>query len=108
MCTTTAEPTAGEDLSAWASLRRNSAFSSDRRPKSPRNPDATSDPDDLEQTESDVEPPEGEGLDQGAVARVQETLTAVAFSPDDEWLATGYSNGVVRLWPWRQLLGLAR
>ena len=46
--------------------------------KAPRDPDATFDPDDPEQSEADIEPPEGAGLDQGAVARVQETLTAPA------------------------------
>ncbi len=46
--------------------------------KGPRDPDATFDPDDPEQSAADTEPPEGEGLDQGAVARVQETLTAPA------------------------------
>ena len=40
--------------------------------KAPRDPDATFDPGDPEQSEADVEPPEGEGLDQGAVALVQE------------------------------------
>ena len=43
--------------------------------KAPRDPDATFDPDDPEQFEADIEPPEGEGLDQGAVAHVQEALT---------------------------------
>ncbi|MDO8794069.1 MAG: hypothetical protein Q7J25_05560, partial [Vicinamibacterales bacterium] len=46
--------------------------------KAPRDPDATFDPDDPEQSEADIEPPEGEGLDQGAVARAQEELTAPA------------------------------
>ena len=46
--------------------------------KAPRDPDATFDPDDPEQSAADTEPPEGEGLDQGAVARVQETLTTSA------------------------------
>ena len=49
--------------------------------KAPRDPDVTFDPDDPEQSEGDVDPPEGEGLDQGAVARVQETLTAPAAAP---------------------------
>jgi len=51
--------------------------------KSPRDPEATTDPDDPEQIESDVEPPEGEGLDQGARARVQETLTAASRTASD-------------------------
>lgn len=46
--------------------------------KAPRDPNATLDPDDPEQSEADIEPPQGEGLDQGAVARVQEQLTAPA------------------------------
>ncbi len=53
--------------------------------KAPRDPDITFDPDDPEQFEGDVDPPEGEGLDQGAAARVQETLTApaAALTPAD-------------------------
>ncbi len=43
--------------------------------KSPRDPQATTDPDDEEDADADVEPPEGSGLDQGAVARVQEMLS---------------------------------
>jgi predicted component of type VI protein secretion system len=46
--------------------------------KAPRDPDATFDPDDPDQFEADVEPPEGAGLDQGTVAHVQEALTAPA------------------------------
>jgi hypothetical protein len=53
--------------------------------KAPRDPDATFDPDDPDQSEADVNPPEGEGLDQGAVARVHEVLasapTGVAETP---------------------------
>jgi hypothetical protein len=51
--------------------------------KTPRDPQDTFDPDDPDQSEADVEPPEGTGLDQGAIARVQETLPppAVAASP---------------------------
>jgi len=48
--------------------------------KAPRDPDATFDPDDPEQSEADIEPPEGAGLDQGAVARVEEKLTASAVA----------------------------
>ena len=48
--------------------------------KAPRDPNATFDPDDPEQSEADIEPPEGAGLDQGAVARVQEKLTASAVA----------------------------
>ena len=44
--------------------------------KAPRDPNATFDPDDPNQSEADVDPPEGQGLDQGALARVQETLTS--------------------------------
>jgi hypothetical protein len=46
--------------------------------KAPRDPNATYDPADPEQSEADIEPPEGRGLDQGAVARAQEKLTAPA------------------------------
>jgi predicted small lipoprotein YifL len=47
--------------------------------KAPRDPEATTDPDDPADDEnSSVEPPEGRGLDQGAVAHVQETLTEAA------------------------------
>ena len=48
--------------------------------KAPRDPDATFDPDDPDQSEADIEPPGGEGLDQGAVAKVQEKLAASAAS----------------------------
>jgi hypothetical protein len=48
--------------------------------KAPRDPDATFDPGDPEQSEADVEPPEGEGLDQGTVAHVQEALTPTAVT----------------------------
>jgi hypothetical protein len=46
--------------------------------KAPQDPDATFDPADPAQSEADVAPPEGEGLDQGSVARIQETLTPAA------------------------------
>jgi hypothetical protein len=42
--------------------------------KAPRDPDATIDPDDPEESEADLEPPQGKGLDQGAVARIQEPV----------------------------------
>jgi hypothetical protein len=45
--------------------------------KAPRDPEATFDPGDPEQSEADVEPPEGAGLEQGAVARIQERLPEV-------------------------------
>jgi hypothetical protein len=44
--------------------------------KAPRDPNATFDPGDPEQFEADVEPPEGDGLDQGSVAHVRDALTA--------------------------------
>jgi predicted small lipoprotein YifL len=44
--------------------------------KAPRDPEATFDPSDPEQSEADIEPPEGQGLDQGALAQVQEKLAA--------------------------------
>jgi hypothetical protein len=46
--------------------------------KAPRDPNATFDPDDPDQSEADIEAPGGVGLDQGAIARVQEKLTASA------------------------------
>jgi hypothetical protein len=46
--------------------------------KAPQDPEATFDPGDPTQSEADVAPPEGEGLDQGAVARIQETLPALS------------------------------
>jgi hypothetical protein len=42
--------------------------------KTPRDPNATYDPEDPDQSEADVEPPQGEGLDQGAVATVRDVL----------------------------------
>src|SRR5207244_8145140 len=41
---------------------------------------ATFEPGDPEQSEADIEPPEGQGLDQGTVAHVQEALTAPAVT----------------------------
>jgi hypothetical protein len=49
--------------------------------KAPRDPDVTFDPGDPDQSEGDVDPPEGEGLDQGVRARVQEMLTVPAPAP---------------------------
>jgi hypothetical protein len=46
--------------------------------KAPRDPDATVDPD---ESDADVDPPEGKGLDQGAVARVTEELSEQALVP---------------------------
>src|SRR5436190_15524493 len=46
--------------------------------KAPRDPNATFDPADPDQSEADIEPLEGAGLDQGAVARVQEQLTVAS------------------------------
>lgn len=47
--------------------------------KAPRDPNETVDPDDPEQSEDEVDPPEGEGLDQGALARIKDTLTPAAL-----------------------------
>jgi hypothetical protein len=57
--------------------------------KAPRDPDATFDPDDPTQSEADVDPPEGDGLDQGAVAHVQEKLPQ--SEPADEVAAQSAS-----------------
>ena len=48
--------------------------------KAPRDPDETVEPGD---PISDVDPPEGSGLDQGAVADVHEDLTLAALQPVD-------------------------
>jgi hypothetical protein len=48
--------------------------------KAPRDPDRTIDED---EPPADMEPPEGRGLDQGAVARVSEELSAAAVQPVD-------------------------
>ena len=45
--------------------------------KAPRDPNLTTDPEEPE--DESFEPPEGKGLDQGAVARVQETLSALSL-----------------------------
>lgn len=50
------------------------------RVKAPRDPDKTIDPD---EAASEMEPPGGEGLDQGAVAHVAEELTAEILRPTD-------------------------
>ena len=31
-------------------------------------------------------------------------VTDVAFSPDNEMLATAQRGGIIKLWPWRRLL----
>src|SRR5262249_45149388 len=36
----------------------------------------------------------------------EDTLTALAFAPDGETIATGSQGGAVKLWPWRRLLGV--
>jgi hypothetical protein len=48
--------------------------------KAPRDPNDTAEPD---ETDADVEPPVGNGLDQGARARVEEQLAAAALIPVD-------------------------
>jgi predicted small lipoprotein YifL len=48
--------------------------------KSPRDPNLTAEPDDPDE---EVEPPEGRGLDQGAIARVAEPLTEPMLDPVD-------------------------
>jgi hypothetical protein len=49
--------------------------------KAPRDPNAAVEPEDAAKDEP--EPPEGPGLDQGAIARVEETLTPAALVPAD-------------------------
>jgi hypothetical protein len=49
--------------------------------KAPRDPEATTDPDESEEAQADVEPPEGTGLDQGATAMLDERLTTTARQP---------------------------
>jgi hypothetical protein len=66
--------------------------------KAPRDPDATFDPDDPNQSAADVDPPEGEGLDQGAVARVQDKLAPVEPASESApvvrtYLGVGISTG---------------
>jgi len=48
--------------------------------KAPRDPNDTFDPGDPEQSEADIEPPGGAGLDQGTVAHVQEALPPPAVT----------------------------
>ena len=48
--------------------------------KAPRDPNDTADPD---ETDADVEPPVGSGLDQGARTKVEEQLAAAALTPVD-------------------------
>jgi hypothetical protein len=48
--------------------------------KAPRDPNATSDPDEPD-NDDDVDAPEGPGLDQGAVGRVAESLAASSLTP---------------------------
>jgi dipeptidyl aminopeptidase/acylaminoacyl peptidase len=36
----------------------------------------------------------------------EDTITALAFSPGGEEIATGSQGGAVKLWPWRRLLGV--
>jgi hypothetical protein len=51
--------------------------------KAPRDPNQTTDPEEEESEQQEVEPPEGPGIDQGAVATVEDRLTqgALAASP---------------------------
>jgi len=49
--------------------------------KSPRDPEATTDADDTEEAQADVEPPEGPGLDQGTATMLDERLTPGARQP---------------------------
>ena len=58
--------------------------------KAPRDPDATVEPGD---PISDVEPPEGSGLDQGAVADVHEDLDPAALQPVDVTEAASSADG---------------
>jgi predicted small lipoprotein YifL len=50
------------------------------RTKTPRDPNQTIEAD---EPQDEIEPPEGPGLDQGALARVEEELTATAMGPAD-------------------------
>jgi len=56
------------------------------RTKTPRDPDQTIEPD---EPQDEIESPEGPGLDQGAVARVEEELTGAATTPTDVTVDTG-------------------
>ena len=53
--------------------------------KAPRDPDLTVDPD---ESEEDMEPAEGEGLDQGAVAHLREELTPERLTPAPSMAST--------------------
>jgi hypothetical protein len=49
--------------------------------KAPADPDVTVDPDDEDSADEEMEPTEGDGLDQGALAKVTETLTPAMLMP---------------------------
>jgi len=71
----TGPPTATDDQF----LKRGTKVASVRT-KTPRDPDQTIEED---EPQDEIEPPEGPGLDQGALARVEEELTAAATAPAD-------------------------
>ena len=56
------------------------------RTKTPRDPDQTIEAD---EPQDEIESPEGPGLDQGALARVEEELTGTAMAPTDVTIDTG-------------------
>jgi hypothetical protein len=45
------------------------------------------------------------GAERGELSLNASEVHALAFSPDGETLAVGDGHGVVRLWPWRRMLG---
>jgi hypothetical protein len=45
------------------------------------------------------------GTELGELALPEADVSSLAFSPDGETLAVGDDRGVVRLWPWRRMLG---